>query len=107
MDQQSLIRKKQWLTKLEPEEIQRRMEDEPNDSKSEDEQWFLGFNEKGGDVFLKDVRVVVEEIGNRHESVEVGFRIKDKLQEDEKEMKKKKIRDLKAKQNKITMPQKS
>ena len=106
MDQQSLIRKKQWLTKLEPEEIQRRMEDEPNDSKSEDEQWFLGFNEKGGDVFLKDVRVVVEEIGNRHESVEVGFRIKDKLQEDEKEMKKK-IRDLKAKQNKITMPQKS
>ena len=107
MDQQSLIRKKQWLTKLEPEEIQRRMEDEPNDSKSEDEQWFLGFNEKGGDVFLKDVRVVVEEIGNRHESVEVGFRIKDKLQEDEKEMKKKKIRDLKAKQNKIAMPQKS
>ena len=106
MDQQSLIRKKQWLTKLEPEEIQRRMEDEPNDSKSEDEQWFLGFNEKGGDVFLKDVRVVVEEIGNRHESVEVGFRIKDELQEDEKEMKKK-IRDLKAKQNKITMPQKS
>ena len=86
MDQQSLIRKKQWLTKLEPEEIQRRMEDEPNDSKSEDEQWFLGFNEKGGDVFLKDVRVVVEEIGNRHESVEVGFRIKDELQEDEKEM---------------------
>ena len=106
MDQQSLIRKKQWLTKLEPEEIQRRMEDEPNDSKSEDEQWFLGFNEKSGDVFLKDVRVVVEEIGNRHESVEVGFRIKDELQEDEKEMKKK-IRDLKAKQNKITMPQKS
>ena len=50
--------------------------------------------------------MVVEEIGNRHESVEVGFRIKDELQEDEKEMKKK-IRDLKAKQNKITMPQKS
>ena len=33
--------------------------------------------------------MVVEEIGNRHESVEVGFRIKDELQEDEKEMKKK------------------
>ena len=45
MDQQSQIRKKQWLTKLELEEIQRRIEDEPhdhvpNDSKSEDEQWF-------------------------------------------------------------------
>ena len=69
----------------------------------------LGFNKKGGDVFLKDVRVVVEEIGNQHESVDVGFRIKDKLQEDKKEMqkkKKKKKRDLKAKQNKITMPQK-
>ena len=67
----------------------------------------LGFNKKGGDVFLKDVRVVVEEIGNQHESVDVGFRIKDKLQEDKKEMqKKKKKKDLKAKQNKITMPQK-
>ena len=50
----------------------------------------LGFNKKGGDVFLKDVRVVVEEIGNQHESVDVGFRIKDKLQEDKKEMQKKK-----------------
>ena len=35
----------------------------PNDSESEDEQWFLGFDEKGGDVFLKDVRVAVEDIG--------------------------------------------
>ena len=30
MNQQSLIRKKQCLRKLEPEEIQRRMEDEPH-----------------------------------------------------------------------------
>ena len=91
MEQQSQIRKKQWLTKLELEEIQRRIEDEPhgnvpNDSESEDEQWFLDFDEKGGDVFLKDVRVVVEDIGNRHENVEFGFRIKEELQEDEKEM---------------------
>ena len=40
MDQQSHIRKKQWLTNLELEEIQRRIEDEPhghvlNDSESE------------------------------------------------------------------------
>ena len=40
--------------------VQRRKEDEPhghvpNDSESEGEQWFLSFNEKGGDVFLKDV----------------------------------------------------
>ena len=81
MDQQSQIRKKQWLIKLELEEIQRRVEDEPhghvpNDSESEDEQWFLGFDEKGGDVFLKDVKVVAVEIGNRHENVEFGFRIK-------------------------------
>ena len=39
------------------EEIKRRTEDElqghvPNDSESENEQWFLGFNEKGGDVIL-------------------------------------------------------
>ena len=89
-DQQSQIRKKKWLTKLELEEIQRRIEDEPhgyvpNDSKSEDEQWFLGFNQKGGDVFLTDVRVV-EDIDNRHENVEFGFRIKEELLEDEKEM---------------------
>ena len=32
---------------------------------TEDEQWFLGFDEKGGDVFLKDVKVVVENIGKR------------------------------------------
>ena len=91
MEQQSQIRKKQWLTKLELEEIQRRTEDEPrgnvpNDSESEDEQWFSDFDEKGGDVFLNDVRVVVEDIGNRHENVEFGFRIKEELQEDEKEM---------------------
>ena len=87
MDQQSQIRKKQWLTKLELEEIQRRIEDEPHghvphDSESKDEQWFLGFDEKGGDVFLKDVRVILEDIGNRHEIVEFGFRIKEELLED-------------------------
>ena len=42
MDQQSQIRKKQWLTNLELEEIQRRIEDEPHghvpsDRESEDE----------------------------------------------------------------------
>ena len=42
MDQQSQIRKKQWLTRLELEEMQRKVEDEshgrvPNDSESEDE----------------------------------------------------------------------
>ena len=36
----------------------------PNDSEKEDNQWLLGFDEKGGDVFLKGVRVVVEDIGN-------------------------------------------
>ena len=91
MDQQSLLRKKQWLTKLELEEIKREIEDKPyghvpNDSESEDEQWFLGFNEKGGYICLKDVRVVVEDIGNQHENVMFGLRIKEELQEDEKEM---------------------
>ena len=50
MDQQSQIRKKQELTKLELEEIQRTEDDPhghvPNDSESEDEQWFLVFDEK-------------------------------------------------------------
>ena len=80
MDQQSQIRKKQWLTNLELEEIQRRIEDEPhghvpNDSESEDDQWFLSFVEKGGDIFLKEVRVVVDNIGSWHEIFEFGFRI--------------------------------
>ena len=91
MDQYRQIKKKQWLTKLELEEIQRRIEEEPhghvpNDSESENEQWFSGFDEKGGNVFLKDVRVVVEDIGSRHKNVEFGFRIKEELQEVEKEM---------------------
>ena len=89
MDQQSQIKKKQWLLNLELEEIQRRIEDKrkphahvPSDSESEDEPWFLGFHEKRGDVFLKDVSVVVEDIGNQHENVEFGFNIKDELLED-------------------------
>ena len=91
MDQQSQIRKKQWLTNLEIEEIQR-IEDKPHghipsDSKSKDEQWFLSFNEKGGDVFLKDVREVVEDIGNQYGNVEFGFfKIKEEMLEDDKEM---------------------
>ena len=59
MDQQFQIRKKQWLTNLELQEIQGRIEDEPhghvtNESKSEDKQWFLGFDDKSGDIFLKE-----------------------------------------------------
>ena len=52
---------------MELDEIQRRIEDEPhgshlkNNSENKEKQWFLGFAEKGGDVFLKDVRMVVEE----------------------------------------------
>ena len=63
VDRRTQIRKKQQLTKLKLNEIQRRIEDEPHvhvpsDSKSEDEQWLLGFNEKGGGAFLKDVRMI-------------------------------------------------
>ena len=59
MDQKCQIRNKEWLTNLELQEIQRRVEDEPHghvpsDTEREAEQWFIGFNEKGGDVFLKD-----------------------------------------------------
>ena len=91
MDQQSQTRMEQWLKKSELEEIQSRIEDKPhghipNDSKSEDEQWFLGFNEKGREVFLKDVRVFAQNMGNRNENVEFGFRIKEELLEDKKEM---------------------
>ena len=35
-----------------------------------------GFNGKGGDVFLTDIRVVGD-IGNQHENVYLGFRIKE------------------------------
>ena len=91
MDQQSQIRKKQSLRKLELEKIQKRLKNEPhghlpNDSEKDDEQWFLGFHEKCGDAFLNDVRVVVEDIGNPHENAEIGLRIKDKQQEHEREM---------------------
>ena len=94
MDRQRQIRTKQWLMKLKLDEIQRRIEDEPhgrhlqNNSENEEMQWFLGFAEKGGDVFLKDVRMVVEDIGNQHENVEFGLKIKEELLEDEKEMRK-------------------
>ena len=85
---------------MEFEEIQRRIEEKPhghltNDSKSEDQEWFLGFDENGGNVCLKDVIVVVEDIGNRHENVEFGLRIKEELLEDEKNNEKN-VRDLKA-----------
>ena len=85
---------------MEFEEIQRRIEEKPhghltNDSKSEDQQWFLGFDENGGNVCLKDVIVVVEDIGNRHENVEFGLRIKEELLEDEKNNEKN-VRDLKV-----------
>ena len=85
---------------MEFEEIQRRIEEKrhghlTNDSKSEDQQWFLGFDENGGNVCLKDVIVVVEDIGNRHENVEFGLRIKEELLEDEKNNEKN-VRDLKA-----------
>ena len=85
---------------MEFEEIQRRIEEKPhghltNDSKSEDQQWFLGFDENGGNVCLKDVIVLVEDIGNRHENVEFGLRIKEELLEDEKNNEKN-VRDLKA-----------
>ena len=40
----------------------------------------------GGDVSLKDVRAVVEDFSNGHENVEFGFRIKEELLDDEKEM---------------------
>ena len=68
MNQQSQLRKRQWLTNLQLDEIQRRIEDEqhnyvPNESEKEDGQLFLGFNQKGGDAILKDVRMV-EKIGN-------------------------------------------
>ena len=54
-----LIDKKEAMIK-ELKQIQKKIEEEqhylvPSDSKSEDEHWFLGFNEKGRDVYLKDV----------------------------------------------------
>ena len=85
---------------MEFEQIQRKIEDEPhghvpNDSKSKDEQWLLYFDENGRFVFLKDVRVVVEDTGNQHENVECGFKIKKKLLEMRKKCWKH-VRDLKA-----------
>ena len=80
--------KKEAMIK-ELKQIQRKIEEEqhclvPSGSESEDEHWFLGFNEKGRDVYRKDVRMVLEDIGNQHENVELGFRIKEGLLEERK-----------------------
>ena len=80
------MRKKQWVTNLELQGMQRRMQEQthghvPSDNESEDGQWFLGFDEKVGDVFMEDIRVVVEDIGNQHENAEFGFKIKEDLLE--------------------------
>ena len=45
----------------------------------------FGFK-KGEDLFLRDVRVVVEDIGNRREHTKVGFRIKEELLQGENDM---------------------
>ena len=50
------MRKKQWVTNLELQGMQRRMQEQthghvPSDNEREDGQWFLGFDEKVGDVF--------------------------------------------------------
>ena len=81
VNQKSQIRKNLWLTKLELEEIQRRIEDEvhgvvQNDSESEDEQWLLGFDEKRWRCISERSYRVVLEIGNQHENNDFGFRIK-------------------------------
>ena len=46
----------------------------------------ISIKKKGGDVFLKVVRVVVEDIANRHNNFGFGFRIKEKVLEDENQM---------------------
>ena len=64
INQKNNILKRKWLSDLEQEEIQRNIEDIGNSKveleSNEDEQWFLGFDHEGQDVFIKECEVVLE-----------------------------------------------
>ena len=56
---------RKWLSDLELEEIQRKIEDTGNGEvgleSDENEGWFLGFDLEGQDVFLKECKVALED----------------------------------------------
>ena len=65
MDEKNNIFKRKCLSDLELEEIQRNIEDivhnELGLEGDENEEWFLGFDHEGQDVFIKDCEVVIED----------------------------------------------
>ena len=75
---------------MELEEIQRRIEAKRHGRVTRNSKWrwemIFRFQWKRWDVFLKDDRVNVKDIGNQHENAEFGSRIKEELLKDEKEM---------------------
>ena len=79
-------KKKKWLKNFELEEMQ--------ECESVEDQWLLQLDEEEKNVFVKDFRVVVENLGNI-ENVEYVLRIKEDLLEEENEMLKSKAEILK------------
>ena len=65
VDQNNNILKRKWLSNLELEKIQRKIEDigigEAGLESVEDEEWFLGFDHEGQDVFMKECEVALED----------------------------------------------
>ena len=63
-DQKNNILKRKWLSDLELEEIQRNIEDigrgKVGLESDEDDGWFLGFDHKRQNVFMKECEVVLE-----------------------------------------------
>ena len=65
VERKNNILKRKWLSGLELEEIQRNIEDIGNGEmrleSDEDEEWFLGFDHEGQDVFMKECEVALED----------------------------------------------
>ena len=85
-DQKNNILKRKWLSDFELEEIQRSIEDIGHSKagleSDEDDRWFLGFDHKGQNVFMKECEVVLEDciVANVEEERSNVFVIKMNMQ---------------------------
>ena len=92
VDQKNNILKRKWLSDLELEEIQRNIKDLGNGEvgleSDVDEEWFLGFDLEGQEVFMKECEVVLEDcmVPNVEEERSNVFVIKMNMQITNKDM---------------------
>lgn len=94
-EQRLMGQKDQIMKKKKKKKIWRNFElEEMQECESVEDQWLLELDEEEKNVFVKDFRVVVENLGNL-ENVEYVFRIKGVLLEEENEILKSKAEILK------------